>query len=348
MITIINDKELGKIEIVTQQYQLGLYVAIYKNKRLINQFGSNLKEVAYHRKVRIRAIKRGGIIVDGTILETKSKYPINTFENESSKEVSKNIMGSSLFSIKAELQDIILQLEEGEATDELVAKLGITEDNLKDKIADYLQVIKRYQCDVKECSDEVARVNQIKKTRDNTLRRLKDAVLEAVLMFGSTGKSGNKVIEGSTYKIYSRNTTATVLDDIRISDIIRQFMDIVTEYLASTEIKESLSIEYLARIISAHMKAETSPIEESEDTQSPFVDVTTDDIFAIDTEITINIHLSELANSTNFNLAQWIGQNPHKVEFKSSTSKSAVAANLDLNADLTIAKQVSNTSLIIK
>lgn len=57
MITIINDKELGKIGIVTQQYQLGLYVAIYKNKRLINQFGSNLKEAAYHRKVRIRAIK---------------------------------------------------------------------------------------------------------------------------------------------------------------------------------------------------------------------------------------------------------------------------------------------------
>lgn len=257
-------------------------------------------------------------------------------------------MGSSLFSIKAELQDIILQLEEGEATDELVAKLGITEDNLKDNIADYLQVIKRYQCDIKECSDEVARVNQIKKTRNNTLRRLKDAVLEAVLMFGSTGKSGNKVIEGSTYKIYSRNTTTTVLDDIRISDIIRQFVDIVTEYLASTEIKESLSIEYLARIISAHMKAETSPIEESEAEQSSFLDVTTDDIFAIGTEITINIRLSELANATNFNLAQWIGQNPHKVEFKSSTSKSAVAANLDLNADLTIAKQVPNTSLIIK
>lgn len=258
-------------------------------------------------------------------------------------------MGSSLFSIKAELQDIILQLEEGEATDELVAKLGITEDNLKDKIADYLQVIKRYQCDVKECSDEVARVNQIKKTRDNTLRRLKNAVLEAVLMFGSTGKSGNKVIEGSTYKIYSRNSTITVLDDIRISDIIRQFMDIVTEYLASTEIKESLSIEYLARIISAHMKAEISPIKEGEESVDLSIpDVTTDDIFAIDTEITINIRLSELANVTNFNLAQWIGQNPHKVEFKSSTSKSAVAANLDLNANLTIAKQESNTSLIIK
>lgn len=256
-------------------------------------------------------------------------------------------MGSSLFSIKAELQDIILQLEEGEATEEVIAKLGITEDNLKDKIADYLQVIKRYQCDVKECSDELARVNQIKKTRDNTLRRLKEAVLEAVIMFGSTGKSGNKVIEGSTYKVYSRNTTVTKLDDVRIADIIKHFMDIVTEYLASTEIKESLSIEYLSRIISAHMKAESSPIEE-ESEQSSFVDVTVDDIFSIDTEISIHIRLSELANVTNFNLAQWIGQNPHKVEFKSCTSKSIIAANLNMNADLTIAKQESNTSLIIK
>ena len=89
MRTVIKDKELGNIEIITKQYELGLYVAIYKNKRLINQYGSNLKEAAYHRKVRIRAIKRGDTIVDGTILETKSKYPINTFENESSKEVSK-------------------------------------------------------------------------------------------------------------------------------------------------------------------------------------------------------------------------------------------------------------------
>lgn len=32
MITVINDKEFGKVGIVTQQYQMGLYVAIYKIK----------------------------------------------------------------------------------------------------------------------------------------------------------------------------------------------------------------------------------------------------------------------------------------------------------------------------
>lgn len=89
MRTVIKDKELGNIEIITQQYESSLYVAIYKNKRLINQYGSNLKEVAYHRKVRIRAIKRGDTIVEGNVIETKSKYPINVFENESSKKVSK-------------------------------------------------------------------------------------------------------------------------------------------------------------------------------------------------------------------------------------------------------------------
>lgn len=89
MITVIKDKEFGNIEIITQQYASGLYVAIYKNKRLINQCGSGLKEAAYHRKVRIRAIKRGATIVKGSVIETKSKYPINVFENESSKKVSK-------------------------------------------------------------------------------------------------------------------------------------------------------------------------------------------------------------------------------------------------------------------
>lgn len=74
MITIINDKELGKIGIVTQQYQLGLYVAIYKNKRLINQFGSNLKEVAYHRKVRIRELLKEEVLL---LMELFLKLKVN-------------------------------------------------------------------------------------------------------------------------------------------------------------------------------------------------------------------------------------------------------------------------------
>lgn len=89
MRTVIKDKELGNIEIITRQYESYFYVAVYKNKRLIDKFGSNLKETAYHRILRIRTIKRGDTIVEGSVIETKSKYPINVFKNESSKEVSR-------------------------------------------------------------------------------------------------------------------------------------------------------------------------------------------------------------------------------------------------------------------
>lgn len=43
-------------------------------------------------------------------------------------------MSNNLFEISSELQDIILQLEEGEATDELIEKLKISEDHLKEKV----------------------------------------------------------------------------------------------------------------------------------------------------------------------------------------------------------------------
>lgn len=36
-----------------------------------------------------RSTKRGDTIVEGSVIEIKSKYPINVFENESSKEVNR-------------------------------------------------------------------------------------------------------------------------------------------------------------------------------------------------------------------------------------------------------------------
>lgn len=255
----------------------------------------------------------------------------------------------NLFQIQAELQDIILQLEEGEATDELIAKLGITEDNLKEKISSYLTVIKRYQADVNECKQEKDRVSQIQKVRNNTCERLKKMVLDAVLQFGTTGKSGNKVIEGSTYKVYTTSRDTVVVDTLYVADIIRHFVSIVTEYLSSTEVQEGLDLDYLARLISKYMTAEKQanellPLEEKEKE----INLTRDDLTAIETEITINLRLSDLANPSNFNLATWIGQNPHRVSVSQKINLNTLKEQYKLNADLTICKPETNVSLIIK
>lgn len=255
----------------------------------------------------------------------------------------------NLFQIQAELQDIILQLEEGEATDELIAKLGVTEENLKDKIAAYLQVIKRYQADVTECKQEKDRVNQIQKVRNNVCERLKKMVLEAVLQFGSIGKSGNRVIEGSTYKVYSTSRDTVVVDSIYVADIIKHFVSIVTEYLSSTEVQEGLDLDYLAKLISKYMEAEKQSNElVSNEEKDKKVSVTRDDLTAIETEITINLRLSDLANPANFNLATWIGQNPHKVSVSQKINLVTLKEQYKLDANLTICKPETNVSLTIK
>ena len=259
---------------------------------------------------------------------------------------------NNLFNISAELQDIILQLEEGEATDELLERLSITEDNLKEKIGSYIQVIRRYSNDVTECKAEKDRVNQIQKVRNNTVERLKKVVLEAVLMFGSTGKSGNKVIEGSTYKLYSRETNSYVPKDFLIADIIKEFYSCVGEYMSEVSTLDSLDLEFLAQVISAQLTAyKIADLEagnRSFDRDEIGISVSKDDLLAIPVEITISIPLSKLAKEENLPLVKWINEHPHKVNTVHKVTSSLIKMNLDMNANLHIYDIETKTSLTIK
>ena len=50
-------------------------------------------------------------------------------------------------------------------------------------------------------------------------------------MFGTTSKSGNKVIEAPTYKLFSRNVNSYSPKDFFIADIIKEFYYCIGEYL---------------------------------------------------------------------------------------------------------------------
>lgn len=261
-------------------------------------------------------------------------------------------MESSLFSIKAELQDIILQLEEGEATDELIEKLRISEDHLKEKLDSYVKIIRRYSNDVNECKAEKDRVNQIQKTRSNTVERLKNLVLDAVLMFGTTSKSGNKVIEAPTYKLFSRNTNSYSPKDFLIADIIKEFYYCIGEYLDEVSTLDSLDLEFLAQVISAQLTANKIADLEADnrsfDRDEIDVSVSKDDLLAIPTEITISISLSELADEENLPLVKWINEHQHKVDTVHKVTSSLIKSHLDMNANLHIYNVETKTSLTIK
>ena len=259
---------------------------------------------------------------------------------------------TSLYSIQTELQDIIFQLEEGEATEELLAKLQLNEENLKDKIKDYLKVIKKYQAEERECKDEKDRINKIQKVKANIYNRLKSVVLDAVLAFGTIGKSGNRVIEGVTYKVYSKNTNTIKLNEILIADVIRLYMDIAGEYISSTDNIEELDLDYLANIITKNLQAERKKINEEGGSftgeENSDIEITKDDLDIINVEYSINISLADLCNIENLPLLSWIRQHPHKTNITQNISSSVVKEHLKLGANLNICKEETNTSLIIK
>lgn len=259
---------------------------------------------------------------------------------------------ASLYSISNELQDIIFQLEEGEVTDELLEKLALSEEGLKEKIKSYIDVIKKYQAEERECKDEKDRVNKIQKTKTNTYTRLKQVVLDAVLQFGTINKSGNRSIEGSTFKVYTKVSPTIELDDLLIADIIRLYFDIVGEYISSTDTVEELDLDYIAAIITKYLIAESKARDEAEvqldDVRSFTGVITKDDFIAITTNVSINISLADLHNVENLPLLSWIRQHPHKCNVVSDINKTEIKEHLALNADLHICKVENNVSLIIK
>jgi hypothetical protein len=80
MYTTIVTNEGQEIKVVSQQYEVGLYVIL--NNDPANQFGVNKKEDLYHKDIRIKTLKMGGKIIGGTTLDVRSKYPINTFSQK--------------------------------------------------------------------------------------------------------------------------------------------------------------------------------------------------------------------------------------------------------------------------
>lgn len=81
MFTKIRTKKGKEFTFVTQQYKIGLYVNVNNNPAL--QGISSLKEEVYHKELRIKVIKAGDILVDGTIIPYKDKkYNINNFIKE--------------------------------------------------------------------------------------------------------------------------------------------------------------------------------------------------------------------------------------------------------------------------
>ena len=148
----------------------------------------------------------------------------------------------SLYNIEQELLDVIATLEDngGEFTPELEERLAIGQDNLREKLTSYVAVINKMTAQIDACKCEEKRVSSLRKSRENTLDRVKESVLNAVRLFGDATKNGNYVIDLDTCRLSTRSSSSVNIDEERVDDYIK----CIIRFISENDVNNCNELEY--------------------------------------------------------------------------------------------------------
>ena len=128
----------------------------------------------------------------------------------------------NIFEISKELESVFDELEEngGELTEELEEKLSISQDEFRSKVNAYLSIIKHTESDIDCCDKEIKRLQSVKKSKQNTIDRLKNILVWAIDKFGDSNKSGNKYVDLGTSKVTVKSSNKVIINEKYADDII--------------------------------------------------------------------------------------------------------------------------------
>lgn len=250
---------------------------------------------------------------------------------------------SNIFQIKQEFLAIFDELEEngGELTPELEEQLNITQDSFKEKVKDYINGIKTLQNDIVDIKAEKARLNDLQKSKEKTIDRLKEIIVDAIELFGDTTKSGSKFLDYGTGKVTIRTTEAVETSEEAINRFANRYITGLRWYRELNQLDNHIvSAEELLNF------ANTKSPNEEDEVVIPFA---LDDLQYIKTSINADVALDELLSSEKgFNLAKAL------IEygiFNITAKADKVAIKKDAKEKHTMpvyANLVQNKSVIIK
>ena len=139
----------------------------------------------------------------------------------------------TMYNITEEQLRINALLEEngGELTDEIAELLTINQDNLNQKIESYCMAIKTIESKALFAKTEIERLKKIAATYDNSVKRMKEAMLNAFNVLHLDK------VEVGTFKVSTRKSKAVMIsDDAKIDD---RFY-VIKKEISKTLIKEAL------------------------------------------------------------------------------------------------------------
>lgn len=128
----------------------------------------------------------------------------------------------NIFEISKDIESIFDELEEngGELTEELEEKLSISQNEFRSKVDAYLSVIRHTESDIDCCDKEIKRLQSVKKSKQNTIEKLKNILVWAIDKFGDVNKSGNKYVDLGTSKVTIKSSNKVVVNEDYADSII--------------------------------------------------------------------------------------------------------------------------------
>lgn len=252
---------------------------------------------------------------------------------------------SSLYQISEDILRIFNDVEssEGEITDEQYDVLCIKQEELKEKLNNYVKAIKSWEVDEKALKDEKKRFNDRQNVYKNRIERLKAAALQAVLTFGEHGKS-NMFIELPNFRLFSRSSQSIEVDENRVRIFMEEFERYIRELVDADILYagKDVDLQGILNCINANIRA-----THGEDFE-PF---TINDLIAMKINISQTASVYSLFKSgMALNL---YGKEPLHTHMENVTSKddwkTIIESSKIANTSApTIAKIVTNQSLQIR
>ena len=251
---------------------------------------------------------------------------------------------ASLYNISMELENLFAQIEEqeGEVTEEQLKKLEITENNLLEKVDNYVKVIKEYKNSSEFCKKEKENIYARQKMFTNRVDKLKNILLEAVSKFGKEGKT-NKFIETDSCKVYTKNTKSCQIDETRMNLFKKYAINAIGELIMNKLPEERITDNEILELINTRYK-ECTPVDSPD-----YKEFTMDDLYGVKFNFTISeniLALNAVFRNAIYDIVNHYNSEICNIEIDSD--KTSLKSKIESGRDITVAEVINKESLIIK
>lgn len=245
----------------------------------------------------------------------------------------------NIYQIKCNLLSIFDELEEngGELTPELEEALVINQENLKEKIEDYSHVITMLNGDINTIKTEQKRLKDLADKKQKIIDKIKKIITESIEEFGDVKKSGVKYLDCGTITVSLRNNESVEVNE----DILKAISSGIESTMTFT--KQTNQLDVINGIAITDIQSMCT-------VDDCHYNVTEDDLYNTNVELSVKIPLRELINGNSYSAIREIAKVSDDYVCKAYVSKSEIKPLLKDNGSIApnIAKLSINKNVIIK